>query len=858
MTTVTWSQDKFSYGELTPLMYGHIQTEARQFSLKTCRNAIINAQSGISKRFGTKFLAQLYDATVYDYNDYYMGSWSFSDGSDYVVVTFPGFIQIYLEGRVIATLTTAYNYKDVRALDTTIYRNSYVITAISQAPYWIQRDFETSISVASVASNIITLGSAYINAPVDSVLPVQFTYSVAPASVPAIITGYTYFIRLLSTTTAAVYQTIEDANLQVNQIVITTTGTALFIGILNKFTFDALPIRPDLFPQYDFGYADYTGVTFTPGTGYNTIGSSISITVSSAFPVNGAATGFTAQYKGGSVAFNGGLARITDIVSTTVATAYVLEPFVNNTATPGQFVVLREKVWSDTETGVIGRGWPNKVGCYQNRLIFGNTALIENGLWCSSINNPWNFSDLFTDDDDAISYYPSNGNIDYINFIVGYRSLTIHSKQGIFSTPTAFEEAITPRNFCLLLQDTAPATGIYPVSIDNQIIVLSGNDARSFYWQGNNSSYISDIISVNSAHLIKDPHDVDVFSKKQKSSMNYVFIVNNDGTIAMFNSLESQGISAFTQHHIEQSYGDSYYRYSCATAGGRAWYLTERWLATAVAPVAITAVSSELVTVTGINLAQYNYDVIAVTFSGTTMPTASEAILTTQWYWAVAVDANTVRIYSNQEDATAGVNPIVFSNIGTSVNLNAFPPQRKFLLEEIDEEIYVDCATKYDGTPESAIAINTLFNGQDFNAVGDGFSFSGIVFNGSLPLVSHSLSFPSEVITAGFPIDSEVETLTPAPPSSAGYRGSSFAYPTHIRTTNIMFIDSIGGKINGTENAYYDLESQGNGSPPIPTNAMIEVSIMEGWNFNFGGGVVFTHSEPYNFNIAGIFYRMEL
>lgn len=858
MGTISWSQDKFSYGELTPYMYGHIQTEARQFSLKTCKNTIVNAQSGVSKRFGTKFLASLRKSNVYSYKDYYMEDWSFSDGCDYVTVFTPGFIDIYLEGYLVKTITTSYNYKDLEEIDSTIYRNAMVITASSQQPYWIQRDFETSIAINSVASNVLTLNAAYTNAPVGSVLPVQFTYAVAPTATPAIITGYTYFIKLLTTTTVAVYSAIEDAANQENQITITAIGTTPFIGILNAFTYTALPIRADLFPQFDFGFADYSTVTFTPGAGFGTIGATITITASAAFNVNGVATGFTNQYINGSIQFNGGLARIISITSTTVVNAYVLDPFINADATIGTLVLLREKVWSTTATGVVGRGWPNRVGCYQNRLIFANTGLIENGLWLSAINNPWNFSDLFIDDDDAISYYPTTGNIDYINFIVAYRSLTIHSKQGIFSTPTAFEESLSPRNFCLLLQDTAPATSIYPVSIDNQIIVLSGNDARSLKWQGDNASYISDIASINSSHLINNPHDVDVFAKKEKSSMHYIFIVNEDGTIAMFNSLESQGISAFTRHELSQSYGDAYYRYSCATPGGRAWYLVERWLAEAQTPVAISAVSTTDVTVTGIDLAQYDYEVIAIVFAGAALPSASVTITTTQWYWAVAVDANTVNVYQTQSDANERLNPITFTTIGTTATITPYPPIRNFLLEEIDENIYTDGSTKYSGTATDTLTVNSLFNAQQFRAVGDGFSFTGEIFNGEMQLVEHGIDFPSTEIIGGFAIDSEVETLTPAAPSAAGYRGSAFAYPTHIRSAAIMFVESIGGSINGTEVAYKTLEQQGNGDPPSPQSKMVNSSIMKGWEFTFGGGVVFTHSEPYNFNIGGIFYKLEL
>jgi len=77
--------------------------------------------------------------------------------------------------------------------------------------------------------------------------------------------------------------------------------------------------------------------------------------------------------------------------------------------------------------------------------------LLPNGLWGSVINDYNNFDDSQANADNAISWYPTSDDINFIRFIVPYRSLTIHTNSGVFSTPLNVEQAITPANFSLTI-----------------------------------------------------------------------------------------------------------------------------------------------------------------------------------------------------------------------------------------------------------------------------------------------------------------------------------------------------------------------------------------------------------------------
>ncbi len=55
MTQAIWSQDIFSRGELSPLMYSRVTVNAYYNGLKVAKNVITFPQGCAGKRFGTIF-----------------------------------------------------------------------------------------------------------------------------------------------------------------------------------------------------------------------------------------------------------------------------------------------------------------------------------------------------------------------------------------------------------------------------------------------------------------------------------------------------------------------------------------------------------------------------------------------------------------------------------------------------------------------------------------------------------------------------------------------------------------------------------------------------------------------------------
>lgn len=58
------SQASFSKGEIAPDLYGRFDVDAYQSSLRTARNVVVLKYGGVTKRPGTRLVAEVYDASA--------------------------------------------------------------------------------------------------------------------------------------------------------------------------------------------------------------------------------------------------------------------------------------------------------------------------------------------------------------------------------------------------------------------------------------------------------------------------------------------------------------------------------------------------------------------------------------------------------------------------------------------------------------------------------------------------------------------------------------------------------------------------------------------------------------------------
>jgi len=468
------------------------------------------------------------------------------------------------------------------------------------------------------------------------------------------------------------------------------------------------------------------------------------------------------------------------------------------------------------------------------------------------------------DADSAISWFPTSDTVNYIQFIVPYRSLTIHTNSGVYSTPLSIETAITPLNFSLSLQDSTPADVVQPQGIDNQIIVLSGNDAHSLLWDGFNNAYTSNIISITNEQLIRTPIDEAPYTDRIRAGSRYMFIVNSDGTMAIYQSLVGEDISGFTEAEFEQSYGNAYFRAVTSNFDGRAWFLTEREIGQTVTPGNLTAFTIDTLTNDTISFSVIQET--AIIFQGVDMPLSNPQIEPDIYYWAMGVTGMEFKVYLSQQDALDDINAVEFSSIGTAVILNAFPLEKRLMIEQLTFDSEVDCAGFYptptESAPTSTITVNNnRFNAQHVLMQGDGFGFETVGINNTINFEAHGE--PVQVFRAqyGFPISVEITPMPISLSMSGNPKSSNLVDTKHIRFATFLFADIIGGTITQDNRTYpiaiNRLQDIIPGLPPKPKTGRFEISVFGAWDDFDKSSFTINHTEPFGMKLTGIFYKID-
>lgn len=859
MPYTLWSQDIFSKGELSPFMYSRATVNEYGNGLKTAQNVITYPTGAVGKRFGT-----LYQSTLTGFSSplqLYFDTFQYLNECVYQMVVTPGNIYIYLEGLLVATVSNSLTAHQVFYASTTVLGSTFRICypGLTNHPLDLTRTGNSPINVASHTSTTFTTASPAYTA--NRVYPVQFAVSGGTIlqTTPQITTHVTYFVGTTSTTTAAIFTTPEDAKAflisgdTTNAYAITGSGTGTTtVTVENTWTlansyFKNLPI-------YDFNgvTTSYDAITFTPSAATG----SITVHLSAPYAPLTVPSAGSSQYLKGAFFGGGGSGRITAVADASNFTVFVQEPFQASVAIPGSVALLAEPAWSDT------RGWPQVCSSYQNRALFANSLSLPNGFWASTINDYTDYGDLTTDDDDAISWYPTSNNMNYIRFIVPYRSITVHTNTGIYSSPLSDVSAITPTNFTLQLQDSNPADVLLPQAIDNQVLVLSGNDAQQMLWDGINNAYTSDIVSVINEQTIRDPQDETAFQALHRAGSRFVFIINGNGSMAVFQTLLSQSVAGFTPQIMEQSYGNASFIQAGSSSNGRCWFVVQREVAEAGSPTAITGFTSTTLKAVSTNFSTTVPTAVLFTTSGS-LPTSSPQLVTTQYYWVMGIDSDPddFTVYLNQEDALAGEDAVQFTNAGTMSSVTPWPLSTIFTLEELTEDTYLDCAVQYSGTPTDTITTGILFNAQDVKMVGDGFGFDApgeTNLNNEIVFNAHGSTVDVSNAYIGFPINTIMEPMPLTISMGSSSKETTLAKPKRVMFVRFMFNNTIGGDVNGVPIALEPFDMANIGEPPSPARGVFEIAVMKGWDDFNNPTYTITHNEPFNIQLLGVFYSVEI
>lgn len=199
-----------------------------------------------------------------------------------------------------------------------------------------------------------------------------------------------------------------------------------------------------------------------------------------------------------------------------------------------------ENVWSAT------RGWPKSVTFYQGRMWFGGSKQRPQTIWGSKSNDFYNFDYGTSLDDEAIGLTLDTDQVNAITSIFSGRHLQIFTTGGEFSIQ---DIPITPKKSAVRRQTLFGSSSIPPKSIDGATLFVdrTGKSVREFLFSYAEDAYTSGTVSLLASHLLNSPVDMGALRGTEKTDANYVYFVNTDGSVAVFNSLRAQEVGGWTK-----------------------------------------------------------------------------------------------------------------------------------------------------------------------------------------------------------------------------------------------------------------------------------------------------------------------
>ena len=198
----------------------------------------------------------------------------------------------------------------------------------------------------------------------------------------------------------------------------------------------------------------------------------------------------------------------------------------------------KEDIWSAT------RGYPRMGTFHGGRLWLGGTKSKTQSLFASRSGS---FFDFFIEEGLA-----DEGIFVTLTARTQTEIVDINSDRGLQIFTTGLESLVkgnSPTDIDVVSQTQHGASYLEVKSLDGATLFVdrNGKTLRQYVYNFNEDAYTSNDISVLSSHLISKPKDMAVLSGTSSDDANWVFIINEDGTGAVLNTLRSQDINGFTK-----------------------------------------------------------------------------------------------------------------------------------------------------------------------------------------------------------------------------------------------------------------------------------------------------------------------
>jgi len=229
-----------------------------------------------------------------------------------------------------------------------------------------------------------------------------------------------------------------------------------------------------------------------------------------------------------------------------------------------------EDVWSET------RGYPKLGVFFEGRLWLGGTKSKPQSLFASRSGNYFDFFSEKGEDDEGIFVTIDSRGLTNIVDLNPDRGLQLFCSGSEFVV-----KGQTPSNIQVVAQTQHGSVNLESKAVDGATLFVdkNGNTLRQYVFSFNEDAYTSNDISVLSSQLINQPVDMALLSGSTTEDANWVFLVNQDGTGAVLNTMRAQDINGFTRWTPYASDSDSEHKNtikSCSAVGDELYMVVYR------------------------------------------------------------------------------------------------------------------------------------------------------------------------------------------------------------------------------------------------------------------------------------------
>tara|TARA_R100000995_G_C3484290_1_gene126208 strand:+ start:993 stop:3449 length:2457 start_codon:yes stop_codon:yes gene_type:complete len=530
-------QSNFLRGELDPKLISRTDLTAYASGLQKARNVIPMNQGAIERRCGTAFRADLGAESRLE-------SFVFSAGQEYILAFQNTVLKIYsTNGTLLQTISSCdWTTSHLFELDVTQTGDTMIVVHSGFHPQVIKRTGATTFTVSDFAF------ATSING--EKVFQPYFKF--ADATITLDINSTTKDATGVSCVTSADYFTSSYVGKRIRyhgiELLITgftnaTTVTATLKGEV-KIPLDEDPFRT----TQGSGVVEITMVQHGFSTG-------ASVTISGAediFDTDGAGL---AQGN-----LNG-----TFTITVTDDNHFTYTAGSSDTATESVdgggvnvFVSGHPPTRSWDEQVICDvNGFPQTVCFHEQRLYFGGTSGLPDGIQGSKIANFFNFDVGTAEDDESIQIQIASDQINEIRHLVSGKNLQILTSTGEFYLRPPVSQPVTPTDIRIVNQSMFGSQAkAKPRQFDNATIFVqnNGKTVREYLFSESGEEYSSNSISLLSSHLIKNPVDTAKLSSVPDRTEQFYILVNDDGNIAVFLSQRNEKIAGWMQWNTDGDY----------------------------------------------------------------------------------------------------------------------------------------------------------------------------------------------------------------------------------------------------------------------------------------------------------------